>query len=199
MAINLRKGQQISLDQEAPNLTRFMFSVGWERLEGYGGLLGLFKLQAHVDLDVSVLCLNPNDKLTSKSDVVYFGNLQHNSSAIIHLGDDYSAKEDGDDEDILVNLSKIPDTISKLIFVVNIYDCIRRKQNFGRVKNTFMRLVDLESNQEIAYYSLSECECQGKTGIILAEVYRHNSEWKMAAIGEGINVKNIQGIVNKYC
>lgn len=199
MAINLQKGQQISLEKESPNLTRLMCGLGWGTLKGSGGLLGLLKLQSHVDLYASVLCLNPNDKLTSKSDVVYFGNLHHNSSAITHLGDNLTAKEDGDDEEILVNLPQIPDAISKLIFVVSIYDCIKRQQNFGHIKNTFIRLVDLESNQEIAHYYLSGSEYQEKTGIILAEIYRHNSEWKMTAIGEGINVKSIQEIVNKYC
>ena len=199
MAINLQKGQQISLKKEAPGLTKLMCGLGWDIPKGSRRLLGLFRLQFNVDLDASVLCLNPNDKLTSKSDVVYFGNLQHDSRAITHLGDNLTGKGDGDDEEILVNLPQIPDTIYKLVFVVNIYDCIKRKQNFGHVKNAFVRLVNLEKNQEIARYSLSGHEYQGKTGMILAEVYRHNNEWKMTAVGEGINVKNIQEVVSQYC
>ncbi|WP_267383051.1 TerD family protein [Cyanobacterium sp. uoEpiScrs1] len=199
MAIYLQKGQQISLKKEAPGLTKLMCGLGWDIHRGYGGLLGLFKHQDHIDLDVSVLCLNPNDKLTNKSDVVYFGNLHHDSRAITHLGDNLTGKGDGDDEEILVDLPQVPDTISKLVFVVNIYNCIKRKQGFEQVKNAFVRLVNLEKKQEIARYSLSGSEYKGTTGMILAEVYRHNNEWKMAAIGEGINVKNIQEVVNQYC
>ena len=199
MAINLEKGQQISLRKEAPSLTKLMCGLGWDILESSRGLLRLFQPQAHVDLDASVLCLNPNDKLTSKSDIVYFGNLRHNSHAVTHLGDNLTGKGDGDDEEILVNLPQIPDTISKLVFVVNIYDCVKRKQDFGQVKNAFVRLVDLDNNQEIARYSLSGDEYKGKTGIILAEVYFDKNEWKMTAIGKGINVKNIQEIISKYC
>ena len=199
MAINLQKGQQISLKKEAPDLTKLMCGLGWDIPKGSGGLLGLFRFQFNVDLDASVLCLNPNDKLSSKSDVVYFGNLQHDSRAITHLGDNLTGKGDGDDEEILVNLPQVPDTIYKLVFVVNIYDCIKRQQNFGHVKNAFVRLVNLEKNHEIARYSLSGREYEGKTGMILAEVYRHDREWKMAAIGEGINVKNIQEVVSQYC
>ena len=199
MVINLQKGQIISLGKEAPNLTKLMCGLGWNVPKNSGRLWRLFKFQAHVDLDASVLCLNPNDKLTSKSDVVYFGNLHHNSRAITHLGDNLTDQGDGDDEEILVNLSQVPNTISKLVFVVNIYDCIKRKQNFGQVKSTFMRLVNIEKKQEIARYSLSGNDYRGKTGMILAEVYRHNDEWKMAAIGEGIDAKNIQEVVNNYC
>ncbi len=199
MAINLQKGQRISLKKEDPNLNKLMCGLGWDVAERSGGLLGLLTRQADFDLDASVLCLNPNDKLTSKSDVVYYGNLRHNSNAITHLGDNLTGQGDGDDEQILVDLPQIPDSISKLVFMVNIYDCRKRKQNFGQVKNAFVRLVNLGTNQEIARYSLSGSEYQGKTGMILAEVYRYHDEWRMAAIGEGIEVKNVQEIVNQYC
>lgn len=197
MAINLQKGQRISLKKEAPSLTKLMCGLGWDVAQR-SGLLGLFKPQADFDLDASVLCLNPNEKLTSKSDLVYYGNLRHNSSAITHLGDNLTGKGEGDDEQILVDLPQIPNSIAKLVFVINIYDCIKRNQDFGQVKNAFVRLVDLGNNQEIARYSLSGGEYQGKTGMILAEVYRHHDEWEMAAVGEGITVNSIKEMANQY-
>ncbi len=198
MAINLQKGQRISLKKEAPSLTKLMCGLGWDVAERWGGFLGIFKSQADFDLDASVLCLNATNKLSSKSNVIYYGNLRHKSGAITHLGDNLTGKGEGDDEQILVDLPQIPAHISKLVFVVNIYDCLKRNQDFSQVKNAFVRLVDVANNKEIARYSLSGRDYQGKTGMILAEVYRHDDEWKMAAIGEGINVNDIQEIANQY-
>ncbi|HAC64763.1 MAG TPA: stress protein, partial [Cyanothece sp. UBA12306] len=182
----LQKGQRISLKKEAPSLTKLMCGLGWDIAEKSGGLWGIFQSQADFDLDSSVLCLNTSNKLNNKSDLVYYGNLNHNSSAITHLGDNLTGKGEGDDEQILVNLPKIPANIFKLIFVINIYDSLKRNQDFSQVKNAFVRLVDIVNNKEIARYTLSGTDYQGKTGMILAEVYRHNEEWKMAAIGEGM-------------
>ncbi|MEA5510992.1 TerD family protein [Crocosphaera sp. UHCC 0190] len=196
MAINLKKGQRISLKKEAPGLTNLMCGLGWDVAQG-GGLFGIFKT-ADFDLDASLLCLDSHDKLESKSDIVYFGNLRHPSGAITHLGDNLTGAGSGDDEQILVDLPKIPERIIKLLFVVNIYECIQRQQDFGKVRNAFVRLVDLSNNKEIARYSLSGEEYQGKTGMILAEVYRDNNEWKMAAVGEGITVNGLQTLTNNY-
>ncbi|GBF82766.1 TerD family protein [Aphanothece sacrum] len=175
MAINLQKGQRISLKKEAPNLTNLMGGLGWDVAEGLGGLLGLLKPH-EFDLDASVLCLNQEGKLNSNSDVVYFGNLRHKSGAITHLGDNLTGAGEGDDEQVLVELTNIPNNITKLVFVVTIYDCVNRNQDFSQVKNAFVRLVDSRNNKEIARYSLSGNGYEGKTAMILAEVYRHNDE-----------------------
>jgi tellurium resistance protein TerD len=196
MAINLKKGQRISLKKEAPGLTNLMCGLGWDVVQG-GGVFGIFKAE-DFDLDASVLCLNSYDKLESKADVVYFGNLRHLSGAITHLGDNLTGAGSGDDEQILVDLPKIPARITKLVFAVNIYQCIQRQQDFAKVRNAFVRLVDLSNNKEIAQYRLSGSEYQGKTGMILAEVYRDNDEWKMAAVGEGLTVNGLQSLTNNY-
>lgn len=124
----------------------------------------------------TIWCLNTNDKLTSKSDVIYFENFHHNSRAITHLGDNIIGKGDGGDEEILVNLPQVPDTIFNLLFVVNIFNCIKQKQNFEQVENTFIRLVNLWKNQLISRYNIFKCEYQGNIEIILSEVYYHNTE-----------------------
>lgn len=195
MGINLQKGQRISLKKEAPSLTRLMCGLGWDVIDR-SGIGSMFK--ADFDLDASVLCLNENDKLKGNSNVVYFGNLSHQSGAITHLGDNLTGEGEGDDEQIIVDLPNIPSEISKLVFVVTIYDALKRKQDFAQVENAFVRLVDLANNQEIARYTLSGNDYQGTTSMLLAEVYRHNDEWKMAAVGNGLKLNGLQEVVNYY-
>ncbi|MGB5772623.1 MAG: TerD family protein, partial [Crocosphaera sp.] len=185
-----------SLKKEAPKLQQLMCGLGWDVVES-GGFLGIFKGD-DFDLDASVLCLSNSGKLKSKSDVVYFSNLNHYSGAITHLGDNLTGAGTGDDEQILVDLPRVPDDIYKLVFVVNIYNCIQRKQSFGQVKNAFVRLVDLSNNKEIARYSLLGEEYEGKTGMILAEVSRDNGEWKMEAVGKGLMVNGLQEMTKDY-
>ena len=140
----------------------------------------------------------PIKKLTDDKDLVYFGNLKHRSGAIIHQGDNLTGEGDGDDEVIIVNLPKIPARISRLVFVVNIYDCIKRKQHFGQVENAFVRLVNASNNRELARYNLSGSNYAEMTGMTLAEIYRHKDEWKMAAVGNGFRVGGLKDIASKY-
>ncbi|MBR8828937.1 MAG: TerD family protein [Gomphosphaeria aponina SAG 52.96 = DSM 107014] len=198
MAINLQKGQRISLEKEAPGLTRIMCGLGWDVAKSYGGLFSFFSATKDFDLDASVICLNDQEKINNNADLIYFGNLRHASGAITHLGDNLTGEGDGDDEQIIVDLSNIPSRISKLVFVVNIYNCFERQQDFGQVKNAFVRLVNLANNREIARFNLSGTEYQRQTGLIMAEIYRHNNNWKMAAIGKGMEVKSLKEVLENY-
>jgi tellurium resistance protein TerD len=198
MAINLQKGQRISLSKEAPGLTKLMCGLGWDVSKQGGGIFGAFSSTQNCDLDASVICLNSNDKWTNQANVVYFGNLSHSSGAITHLGDNLTGAGDGDDEQILIDLSRLPADITKLVFTVNIYNCVARKQDFAQVKNAFVRLVNVSNNQELARYNLSGTEYTGMTGMIMAEIYNHNNEWKMAAIGNGINVNGLGELLKTY-
>lgn len=196
MAIQLEKGQRISLKKEAPKLDQLMCGLGWDVAKKGGFLGGLFT--SDVDLDSSVLCLNSKGKLPSRSDIIYFGNLRHYSSAITHKGDNLTGEGQGDDEQIMINLPMIPMTIHKLVFVVNIYDAASRKQDFAQVSNAFVRLVNLQNNQEIARYSLSGSSYQNKTGMIMAEICRVDDDWEVSAQGEGINAQNLEQIARLY-
>lgn len=200
MSISLRKGQRISLSKEAPGLTRLICGLGWDVVQQSGG--GFFsklgKKEEECDLDASIICLNSANKLIDSKNIVYFGNLQHPSGSIVHQGDNRDGAGDGDDEVIVVNLPAIPMEIEKLVFVVNIYDCKTRKQDFVQIKNAFVRLVDASTNKELARYDLSGTEYVGMTGMVMAEVYRHNQEWKMAAIGNGVSVNGIGEMVQAY-
>lgn len=201
MGINLQKGQRISLSKEAPGLTKLICGLGWDVAKrSGGGFFSNFGGSGHnYDLDASVICLDANGKLTDNKNVIYFGNLQHSSRAIIHQGDNLTGAGDGDDEVIIIDLPRIPANIAKLIFVVNIYECVTRKQDFGQIENAFVRLVNSSNNKELARYNLSGKEYVGMTGMILAEVYRHNNEWKMAAIGNGVSVPGLVKLIESYC
>jgi tellurium resistance protein TerD len=201
MAISLQKGQRISLSKEAPGLTKIICGLGWDVVKPAGG--GFFsnfgnKAGEEYDLDASVICLNDAGKLIDNNNIIYFGNLSHPSGAIVHQGDNLTGAGDGDDEVIIVDLSLIPNTISKLVFVVNIYDCQARKQDFSKIENAFVRLVNTANNKELARFNLSGQDYQGTTGMVLAEVYRHNDEWKMAAIGNGTSANGLGELVKSY-
>ncbi len=199
MGINLKKGQRISLAKEAPGLKKVICGLGWDVAEKTGGgLFGAFSNGEDYDLDASVICLDAGGKVNDLGGVVYFGNLSHASKSVIHLGDNLTGEGDGDDEQILVELDRVPDNIARLVFTVNIYKCIKRKQDFGQVQNAFVRLVNASNNQEIARYNLSGSEYQGATGMVMAEIYRHGSEWKMAAMGNGFKIEGLGDLVKAY-
>lgn len=196
MGINLQKGQRISLRKEAPKLQELMCGLGWDVRKKRGFFESLFA--SDFDLDSSVLCINEKGKLTSKNDIIFFGNLRHYSDAIVHLGDNLTGEGEGDDEEIIVKLPLIPPSIHKLIFVINIYNALERGQDFSQVENAFVRLVNLSNNQEIARYTLSGEGYKGKTGMIMAEINRVGDDWEVVARGEGIVVSNLGDLVSLY-
>ena len=195
MAINLKKGQRISLTKEDPTLKQIMCGLGWDVAPKSGGFFGGNK---QFDLDSSLLCLDADKKLTDVKNIIYFGNLRHSSSAIVHQGDNLTGAGEGDDEVINIDLPLIPDNIAYLVFAINIYKCKQRKQDFSMVDNAFVRLVNRNSNKELARYNLSGTEYSGMTGMILAEVYRHNQDWKMAAVGNGFKIDTLADIAKVY-
>lgn len=195
MAINLKKGQRISLTKEDPSLKQLMCGLGWDVAPKSGGFFGGNK---QFDLDSSVLCLNADKKLVDVKNIIYFGNLRHSSSAIAHQGDNLTGAGEGDDEVINIDLPLIPADIVYLVFTINIYKCDQRRQDFSMVENAFVRLVNRTTNKELARYDLSGTEYKGMTGMILAEVYRYNEEWKMAAVGSGFKISTLADIAKIY-
>jgi stress response protein SCP2 len=198
MTINLEKGQSISLKKQAPKLEGVRCGLGWDVAQKKGGLFGAFSGNSDFDLDASVLCLNQRGRLEKSANVVYFGNLRHISGAVTHLGDNLTGKGEGDDEQILVYLNQLPPNIHKLVFIVNIYEALRRQQDFSKVQNAFVRLVDLSNQQEIARYSLSGNGYEEKTAMIMAEISREDDDWNMTAIGKGLKTSNLEQILQNY-
>lgn len=200
MSINLTKGQKIDLTKGNTGLDQLIVGLGWdpvqEKEKGFFASLRGSKGN-NIDCDSSVIMLDEKGKLISNKDIVYFGNLKHSSDGVRHMGDNLTGDGEGDDEQIFIQLSKIPSNIHKLIFVVNIYDCISRKQDFGMFKNAFIRIVNHANHTEILKFNLSE-GYKGYTALITGEVYRHAGEWKFAAIGEATTDSSLVQMTRKY-
>jgi len=176
MSVNLSKGQKISLDKEAGGaLSRVTMGLGWDVAKskgffGFGGGAG-----QPVDLDASVVMFDESNR---PIDVVWFRQLRSKDGSITHTGDNRTGAGDGDDEQIQVDLSRVPASVKSLVFTVNSFT----GQNFSTVENAYCRLLNAGNNQEVARFNLS---VQGShTAQIMAKLYRHNGEWKMHAIGE---------------
>ena len=201
MSINLQKGQKIDLTKSAPGLERIMVGLGWDEARSKGINLFRSEKKQDIDCDASVILLDQNDRLYGpdlKSHLVYFGNLVHESGAIEHKGDNLTGAGEGDDEQIMVTLKKVPAEVAKLVFVVNIYDANTRNQHFGMIENAFIRLVDLGKGTEICRFNLSE-NYDGMTGMIVGEIYRRGGEWKFNAVGQPVKqASRLMQILDRY-
>ena len=201
MAVNLVKGQKIDLTKGNAGLKQIMVGLGWEPAAstGKGFLAAMFGggAKKDFDCDASVIMLTEGDKLKSNKDVVYFGNLTHASNSVCHRGDSITGEGAGDDEQIFIDLKAVPSDIQKLSFVVNIYDCANRKQDFGMIKNAYIRIVDNGTKEELARYNLTD-NYQGYTALEVGEVYRHNGEWKFGAVGNGTRELSLSEMIKKY-
>ena len=195
MSISLQKGQKVSLTKENAGLSQLLVGLGWDAAEQKRGFFGL-KKSADIDCDATAILLK-DGRFRDNSDVVYFGNLEHKSGTVRHMGDNLTGDGEGDDEQILIDLSKVPAEYDRIVIVVNIYDCIKRKQEFGMIKNAFIRIVDGKTNREMCKYDLSE-DYSGMTAMIFGEIYRHNGEWKFNAIGQGTKDTSISELCRHY-
>ena len=172
MAISLVKGQKINI-----GLSKISVGLGWNPNEGTG---------FDFDLDASAFMINANRIIPADDYFVFYGNTDSPDGALHHTGDDPTGgnSADGDDETIEVDLSKINDDIQEILFVVTIHDATARKQNFGQVRNSYIRIVDNSSNQEIAKYELGE-DFSIETGIEFGRLYKRDNKWKFEASGIG--------------
>lgn len=195
MSISLQKGQKVSLSKENAGLSTVLVGLGWDEAPQKRGFLGL-KTQQDIDCDASAILLK-NGKLCGNGDIVYFGNLVHKSGTVRHMGDNLTGAGEGDDEQILMDLAKIPPEYDRIVMVVNIYDAVRRKQEFGMIRNAFIRLVDGRNNREMCKYNLTE-DYSGMTAMIFGEIYRYNGEWKFSAIGQGTNDPSLSDLCRRY-
>lgn len=192
MSVNLQKGQKVSLTKEAPQAHRILVGLGWDAKKK-----GLFGGGFDFDLDASCFALR-DGRLTSKKDICYFGNRDVMKKAIHHHGDNLTGAGDGDDEQITIDLDKLDSDVDKIVFVVNIYMAKMRRQSFGDVKNAFIRLVDENTGAELFRYNLSDGSVDKVAGLIFAEIYKHNDEWKFNAIGEGTKESSVEKLASLY-
>lgn len=186
MAISLAKGQKISLDKEAGKaLTKVVMGLGWDAKKSKG-FLGFGGSAPDIDLDASCVMF---DEQKQAVDAIYFGQLKSKDGSITHTGDNRTGDGDGDDEQIIVELSKVPANVKTLMFTVNSFTSI----TFDQIENAFCRVFDPTTNKEIAKYNLS---CGGShTAMVMAKLYRHSGEWKMHAIGENATGRSFQDLM----
>lgn len=183
MAINLQKGQRETL-----NAPKFTIGLGWDTNSSATG--------AQFDLDASIFIMGDNKKLLADDFFVFYNNLKSPDEAIEHTGDNLTGDGDGDDEQIIVDLSKVDPRATEICIVVTIHDADARKQNFGQVRNSFVRIVDAVNNNEMVKYELEE-DFSIETAVEFGRIYKRNGEWKFEAVGAGMR-GGLQDYLNKY-
>mgnify|MGYP004717132883 FL=1 len=176
MPLNLSKGQKVSLTKGNPGLKKIMVGLGWD--------VNAFDSGSDFDLDASAFLVGTNGKCPTEREFIFYGNLEHSSGAVKHMGDNLTGEGEGDDEQIEVDLSKMPANIEKVAFTVTIYDAESRRQNFGQVSNAYCRIVDENTGAEIVRFDLGE-DFSIETAVVVGELYKHGGEWKFNAIGSG--------------
>lgn len=175
MAVSLAKGGNISLSKEAPGLTNILIGLGWDIRVTDGSAF---------DLDASVFLLGKDGKVRNDKDFIFYNNVKSIDGSVEHLGDNLTGNGDGDDESIKVTLTKVSSDIEKIIVIATIHEAQVRKQNFGMVKNAYIRVLNNDNKVEIVKFDLSE-DVSTEVAMIFGEVYRHNSDWKFRAVGQG--------------
>ena len=176
MPISLKKGKKVDLTKTNPGLTKICIGLGWDVNKYDGG--------SAFDLDTAAFLLGENGKVREQGDFVFYSNLSHASGAVVHQGDNLTGEGEGDDEQIIVDLSKVPVDVTRIAFTATIYDAEERKQNFGQVSNAYIRVVDTANNNELIRYDLGE-DFSIETAVVVGELYRNGSEWKFNAVGSG--------------
>ena len=176
MPVCLQKGQKVSLTKTNPWLTHVIVGVGWD--------VNQFDTGGSFDLDSAAFMLTDSGKVSAQEDFLFYGNLKPPSGSVEHLGDNRSGEGEGDDEQIRIDLSKVPANISKIAFTVTIYEADTRRQNFGQVNNSFVRIYNADTNEELIRYDLGE-DFSIETAAVFGELYRNGDEWKFNAIGSG--------------
>lgn len=175
MGVSLSKAGNVSLSKTDPDMKNVLIGLGWDVRTTDG---------QDYDLDASVFLLAENGKVRNDLDFIFYNNLRSADGSVEHTGDNRTGKGDGDDESIKIKLDKIPADVAKIVFVVTIHDATVRRQNFGQIEGAFIRLVNDDTQLEVARYDLTE-DASTETAMLFGELYRHNGEWKFRAVGQG--------------
>lgn len=188
MALTLSKGGSLSLSKEAPGLVRTRIGLGWDARSTAGEAF---------DLDASALLLGADGKVRTDADFIFYNQPKDAAGSVVHQGDNKTGEGDGDDEQITVDLSLVPADVQKIVFAVSIHEGQERGQNFGQVRNAYIRVLnedlpELDPAAVVVRYDLSE-DAGSEAALNFAELYRHNGEWKFRAVGQGY-VSGLKGI-----
>ena len=178
MTLTLSKGQNLSLSKSDPGLQKVLVGLGWDARSTDG---------QPFDLDASCLLVGENGKVRSDADFIFYNQPASSDGSVRYNGDNRTGDGDGDDETINIDLAGVPADVERIVITVSIHDAEERGQSFGQVRNAFSRIVNDESQSEVARYDLSE-DYSTETALVFAEVYRDKSaagEWKFKAVGQG--------------
>ena len=178
MGVNLAKGQRVSLDK---NMNMALIGLGWDTNRYDGG--------KDFDLDASAFLLNADGKVRKDEDFIFYGNLKSSDGSVTHTGDNLTGEGDGDDEVLIIDFSKVPADIQKIVITFTIYDAQVRGQNFGQVSNAYVRVARMANENdmvgtEVLKFDLAE-EFSVETALVVCEIYKNNGEWKFNAVGAG--------------
>jgi len=187
MGVSLSKGGNVSLTKQAPGLTAVVVGLGWDVRTTSG---------TDFDLDASAIMCMEAGKVLSDAHFVFFNNLTSPDGSVEHTGDNLTGEGEGDDEQVKVDLARVPPEVSKVVFPVSIYDAESRSQSFGQVRNAFIRVVNQAGGAELARYDLSE-DASTETAMVFGELYRNGTDWKFRAVGQGY-ASGLRGIATDY-
>ena len=187
MGVSLSKGGNVSLSKEAPGLTAVIVGLGWDARSTTG---------TEFDLDASAILCNSAGKVVSDAHFVFFNNMKSPEGSVEHTGDNLTGEGEGDDEQVKVDLAKVPAEVDKIVFPVSIYDAENRSQSFGQVRNAFIRVVNQAGGAEITRYDLSE-DASTETAMVFGELYRNGADWKFRAVGQGY-AQGLRGIAQDF-
>lgn len=176
MSVSLSKGQKVSLTKGNPGLNKVVVGIGWD--------VNQFDTGGDFDLDAAAFMLTDSGKVSNQNDFIFYGNLEHPSGSVKHLGDNKTGAGEGDDEQIRIDLSLVPASYTRIAFTVTIYEAETRRQNFGQVNNAFIRVYNEDNGEELVRYDLGE-DFSIETAAVFGELYKNGNEWKFNAIGSG--------------
>ena len=178
MAVNLAKGQRVSLDK---GMTMALVGLGWDTNQYDGG--------ADFDLDASAFLLGANGKVRKDEDFIFYNNLDSDDGGVHHTGDNLTGEGDGDDEVLIIDFTKVSPDVQKIAITVTIHDAVTRRQNFGQVSNAYVRVArmagpdDMVGTEVLKFYLMEVFSIE--TALVVCEIYRHGGEWKFNAVGAG--------------
>jgi len=190
MGVSLTKGQRVSLDKIAPGLSEVFVGLGWD--------IKVTDTGFDFDLDASVFMLGGNEKVISDKHFIFYNNPTSPDpyKSVEHTGDNLTGAGEGDDEVIKINLKNIPADVQKVVITVTIHEAKQRQQNFGQVRNSFVRIVNAQTKQEVVRYDLVE-DYSIETALIMAELYRKDEEWRLNTVGAGYQ-GGLRSLLDRY-
>jgi tellurium resistance protein TerD len=188
MGVNLTKGGRVNLSKESSNLSKIGIGLGWD--------INQHSTSGQYDIDTSVFMLTSSGKVLSDEYFIFYNNLKSPDGAVEHTGDNRTGVGDSDDETIFVHLNLVNPAIQEILFVTTIHEAEVRRQNFGMIRNAYLRIYDVNDHRELAKYDLDE-DFSYETSVEIGRLYRKDGEWRFMAVGQGSKV-GLQGLVDKY-